>query len=636
MTDTPPSAAAPEHQPRPYSLWLVLLASAILYVVFYGPTLVGATFLNDDWYHIEPLPRDRIIHLFYGDWVHGYGGGGGFYRPLPRVLMQLARRGFDLHAPLYLMVSAGFHLVNCLLVWLLAMRLSQRARVAWAAALLFAVYPTHPEALLLVSTWPDLMATCGCLIALNGYLRLHETHAPRHWLAALAGVALGALSKESWVTLPLMMLLVEFVWPSDPARRWPDAKAWRRVVVFFVLSAIYAVFRHLVLGGVGGYGFGLTPKSVVQTFNGVFQMVIFPFAAIGRWRGLVNIFTLLVAMIVVWLLLGRARLLLFATGWMVLTSLPLLTLVPALNNGGRLVYLTMVGWALFLGGVFDALVRAGQTASTRRAIGVIVAVVVGGPLLVTLALRSNDWHRSFIQNHRLVSQMVATAAAQPAAAHYAVLDWPLQFGMALSNRPDTAAKALSMLAGIHPSQVDRILAPDAPSSTITFEPVDLPRPHGRSAGKTLRVGRATRLQTWQWSGDRLEPWHLWQKARLVQTRPDGSRDYAFDDPGDGLAGPELAGSSGAYTILICYQPLHLDRGAVMWREPDRGFQSSRTAILHPLPRLGSKGQVAYLGPLAGLQQLVFFPSSARGELLTLHSLELARFDIQPLAPTKEP
>ena len=625
--------AGPAQSPgdAPYRLRLggsavsVLLACALLYAFFYGGTILHATFLNDDWFNLEPIPRDRIGHLFYGDWHLGYRGVGGFYRPLPRVLIQSARLGLDLWAPGYLLISAALHLLNCWLVWRLALRLSRRREAAWVAAVLFAAYPTHPEALLQLSMWPDLLAAAGCLVALNGYLALRESNAARHWLVASGGVLLAALSKESWIALPLIIGAVEWLWRANPARLWPDAKAWRRVAIFAGLGMIYVAFRQSVLGGAGGYGRPLTLDSVRETYDAVFQMVVLPFGGYEYFAGLLNAYVLLAGLLIIWALLDFPRILLFGVLWMVLTTLPLLTLTPHLYNGGRLVYIVAVGWVLFAGGVLDELLCRSRTNKTRNAILMAAVVVIFGSFKVASDC-SADWRRSFDENRRLVNETVEIIRSQPAETHFAILKWPDRFGVALSNRLDSAAKAAAALAGIEPRRIDALLAPDARRGTITIKATE----DSKTGENRLDAGRVEAVQVWSWAGDRLEQWRPSGNARLAHLRSEGSRDYDFDDREAGLASPELSGQRGYYSILVCYRPARLYWGFVMWRGPREPFEPSRMATFSPLARLGEDARLANPGNLSGLGEVLFLPAADRGTV-TVRWIEIARFEIVPFA-----
>jgi hypothetical protein len=331
-------------------------------------------------------------------------------------------------------------------------------------------------------------------------------------------------------------------------------------------------------------------------------------------------------MAVVWALLSFSPLLLFSIVWMLLTTLPIMTLVPQLHNGGRLVYIVAVGWAMFLGAVAQALVRLGPTRKARLAIGVAVALTLAIPLTAIQQRSLADWRESFDQNRRLVAEMVEIADAQPLDGRFAILDWPRRFGVALSNRPDSAAKAVSTLAAIGPHRVDGLLSPDASTGTITFTVVQ---------GGRLSVGCIERVERWQWSGDGLDQWQPQGEIQRSHIRSDGSRDYVCDGRDAALAGPDLAGRSGFYSAFVVYHPARLHWGFIMWKESDEDDPAAHIVTLSPLARRGEDARLANLGWLSQLRKVFFVPAVGQGTV-TVRAIEIARFDIAPFTAIPKP
>lgn len=76
------------------------------------------------------------------------------------------------------------------------------------------------------------------------------------WAALLYFLA--ALSKEVFAPLPLLMALIS-VWQSEPLRR-----AALRVLPTAVAAAVYAAWRTVMLGSIGGYGDSPTPGQLAR------------------------------------------------------------------------------------------------------------------------------------------------------------------------------------------------------------------------------------------------------------------------------------------------------------------------------------------------------------------------------------
>jgi Flp pilus assembly protein TadD len=172
-----------------------------------------------------------------------------------------------------------FHAANAVLLFLLFRRLTLTTwRSAFVAAL-FALHPLHVESVAWISERKDVLSTFFGLLALLFYARYaqkrsrvesRESNAPTKSLAldprpstfdyslALLFFALGLMSKPMAVTLPFVMLLLDW-WPlgriSDFGFRIPDLKkasqllTFSRLILekipFFVLSAISCVVTFI-------------------------------------------------------------------------------------------------------------------------------------------------------------------------------------------------------------------------------------------------------------------------------------------------------------------------------------------------------------------------------------------------------
>ncbi len=618
----PEQVCPPATRSRP-RLWPVVLTLAVVYTAFYARTLAQATFLCDDWYLIQPLSLRRFPHLLVGDVYAGRLSFGGFYRPLPRMAIELCRRTFGFWTQGYLLVSAAFHLANCVLVWQIVRRLSGRGLTAWCAALLFVIYPTHPEAILMTNTLFDPMAVCGCLTALLGYLRLRENPSARNWALALGGALLGALSKEIWITLPLILLWAEMVYPTDGGRlrRGPDLAALRRLAVFFALALFYGVFRWIVLGGLGGYGQRLSLASVVETYGAVWRLVLAPFPGAedytARW---LKVWVLAPAILLVWVLSGFSRLGLLGLGWLALTPLPLIGLYISFQIGSRYVYNVTVGWILLFSALFEKTVGTERTHRARQGLALAAAGVVALILIAAQMHVVRDWRNMFRRNKTMVEKMVKVAGQQPPGTHYAVMSWPWVMGVAMSNRLDSAAKALFTLTGIPSRYIDAGLSPDATTGTITFAGM----PEG-----ILKAGRITSAERRLWTGAALEEWKPSGAVRLVGVREDETREYEIRGGSAEWVAPALDLGPGVYSILLNYQTDRSDPDMLIWQDVGQPPGTEQSALLLPIRRMGTECKMANTGMVEGLDRLAFRLMNNK-QRLELRLILLARFTIEPV------
>jgi tetratricopeptide (TPR) repeat protein len=153
--------------------------------------------------------------------------------------------------------SWGFHLTNLLLhlanVLLLFWCLRDMTGALWRSALvaaLFAVHPIHVESVAWVSERKDVLSTLFWILALWAYL--YYTRRPSLWryLGVVLAFALGLMAKPMVVTLPCVLLLLDY-WPlgrwtgrPEPAGAMPASRRWlvlEKLPLFVLAAACSAI-----------------------------------------------------------------------------------------------------------------------------------------------------------------------------------------------------------------------------------------------------------------------------------------------------------------------------------------------------------------------------------------------------------
>ena len=177
---------------------------------------------------------------------------------------------FGLNAGAHHSVNALFHAANALLLLLLLLRLTGELWPAAFVAALFAWHPLHVESVAWIAERKDVLSTFFALLTLLAYTRYAQggtrdlcqgtrtdttlspatRHPSRFYWLALFFFALGLMSKPMLVTLPFVMLLLDY-WPL---RRIPDFEFripnLTRLVLgkwpFFLLAVVSCVVTFLV------------------------------------------------------------------------------------------------------------------------------------------------------------------------------------------------------------------------------------------------------------------------------------------------------------------------------------------------------------------------------------------------------
>jgi len=156
-------------------------------------------------------------------------------------------------------VNLLLHLANTLLLLLLALRsLTGAFWRSLAVAALFALHPLRVESVAWVAERKDLLAGLFFMLALLGWARYCRRPGPTRYLLVLALAALGLMAKPMLVTLPCVLLLLDF-WPlrrlGPSAAGAGKASALRRALLetlpFFILSVLSAWITFAVARQIG-------------------------------------------------------------------------------------------------------------------------------------------------------------------------------------------------------------------------------------------------------------------------------------------------------------------------------------------------------------------------------------------------
>lgn len=140
-------------------------------------------------------------------------------------------------------LNVALHGLNAALLFLVAFRVlpePARPRAALIAALLFALHPLRVESVAWITERAHLLATAFALACVLAWLRgAHATHSRRWRLLAIVLFALSLMSKAWGISLPLVLVILD--WPSA-AQRAPGSlakQALRQVhdkAAFFLLA----------------------------------------------------------------------------------------------------------------------------------------------------------------------------------------------------------------------------------------------------------------------------------------------------------------------------------------------------------------------------------------------------------------
>jgi tetratricopeptide (TPR) repeat protein len=157
---------------------------------------------------------------------------------------------------------AGHHLTNLVLhianTLLLFTVLKQMTRAPWRSAFvaaLFAIHPLHIESVAWVTERKDVLSAFFWMLTMLTYVRYAEHPCVKRYLLILLSFALGLMTKPMLVTLPFVLLLLDY---------WPLGRIPYKQEISKTSRFGWRMFYHLILEKLPF--FGLSAASSIVTF----------------------------------------------------------------------------------------------------------------------------------------------------------------------------------------------------------------------------------------------------------------------------------------------------------------------------------------------------------------------------------
>ena len=247
---------------------VALLATAAVY----APVLWFGFVCDDSGQIVESQSRytwSAVPSYFGSDvWTFIAGAKTNYYRPVFLLWLMLNSKMFGLNTALLHAAAVGLHLGATLLLYFLALRLTRRADVSGAAALLFGVHPVHIEAVAWLS---GVTESLFAVLALGSILcQLRGRRA-----GALLLFALALFAKETAMVLPLLLAACDWLFPADAGttgrvtNKQRLGNALATLAWCLGIGLIYAAARIHALGAFAPVTRGWTPAMMAWTAPGV-------------------------------------------------------------------------------------------------------------------------------------------------------------------------------------------------------------------------------------------------------------------------------------------------------------------------------------------------------------------------------
>lgn len=317
------------------------------------------------------------------------------------------------------LTSAAIHLANIILLFFVLKQITGAFWPSAFVAALFGWHPMHVESAAWVCERKDLLSMFFMVLTVWAYARYAAKPAVGKYLGALALFALGLMSKPMLVTLPCVLLLLDY-WPlnrvtisktreAQPAIPRPSlATLLLEKIPFFALSAAscaitifaqresgamqtlnHVPFSKRIIDAVCGYGAYLE-KAVCPVHLSVF----YPLPATPQWTFFAgSVIALVFISVVAFRMRFTAPWLLVGWLWFLGTLVPVIGLVQVGNQSiaDRYTYIPYIGLFIMVAWSGAALLKRLPALKPLLA-GAGSAVVIACVVLTSIQL--SYWHDS--------------------------------------------------------------------------------------------------------------------------------------------------------------------------------------------------------------------------------------------------
>lgn len=331
----------------------------------------------------------------------------GTWHPLTWLSLMLDYRLYHLNAGGYHCTNLILHIASTLLLFISLKRMTNARWPSAFVAALFALHPLHVESVAWVSERKDVLSAFFWMLTISAYAYYAERSSRARYALILVSYTLGLMSKPMLVTLPLVLLLLDY-WPLNRYPSSSDTGSEKNTIntqkglsllteklPLFFLSFVFSLLAYYSQSRSGA----ITPISVelrisnaVVSYTRYLGKTIWPqdlavfYPSTGTWTLWETSLPLSLIIAVIFLcLMGFRRYPYLMVGWLwyVVTLAPVSGIIQIgyQSLADRYTYIPLIGiFIMFTWGSIDVLKR--QSYSIQRVIP-LYAIILFVLMLVT-------------------------------------------------------------------------------------------------------------------------------------------------------------------------------------------------------------------------------------------------------------
>ena len=344
-------------------LIVYLALTVVTFAVYWQVNRFDFINFDDPLYVTENSHVQSGITLAGIRWAFSTTYADSLWHPLIWLSLMLDNQLVGLNAGGYHITNLILHILSALLLFWLFNRMTGAIWKSAFVAAFFAVHPLHVESVAWIAERKDVLSAFFWMLTLCLYVYYTEKPVIKRYLPVVSCFVLALLSKPMVVTLPVIMILLDY-WPLKRFEfREVNFALWqlKEKIPLFILSAVFSIITIYTQynPSIKHFPFGLRIANASVSFVTYLEKtfmpnnlaVFYPYPAqIQCWQVLGAALLILVISVLVIAAIKRLPYLFVGWLWYAITLLPVIGIVQSGEQAmaNRYHYLPSIGIAFLL------------------------------------------------------------------------------------------------------------------------------------------------------------------------------------------------------------------------------------------------------------------------------------------------
>lgn len=195
---------------RYLAIFTILIVTVLIYWQVSGHEFIH---FDDDVYVTSNPHVQKGLSSESISWAFSIGSSDtAYWHPVTWLSHMLDYELFGLAAGRHHLMNLFFHLINVLLLYILLLRMTGEVWKSAFVSALFALHPINVDSVAWVAERKNLLSTSFWLLTMLAYSSYVRNPKVIRYIAVIVVFSLGLLSKPMLITLPFVLLLMDY-WP---------------------------------------------------------------------------------------------------------------------------------------------------------------------------------------------------------------------------------------------------------------------------------------------------------------------------------------------------------------------------------------------------------------------------------------